>query len=57
MEGEINALIPVDSPEMAIQEEFITPKASGMNLTLLGLLWLPYSRNSQGGLTPLWGKR
>jgi len=57
MKGEINALIPVDSPEMAIQEEFITPKASGMNLTLLGLLWLPYSRNSQGGLTPLWGKR
>ncbi|HON33655.1 MAG: DUF87 domain-containing protein [Thermovirgaceae bacterium] len=56
MEGEVNALIPVDSPEMMIQEEFITPKASGVSLTLLGLLWLPYSRNPQGGLTPLWGE-
>jgi len=46
----------VDSPEMMIQEEFITPKASGVSLTLLGLLWLPYSRNPQGGLTPLWGE-
>ncbi len=56
LEEEINAIAPVESPETEIQEEYIRPKASGLNLVLLGLLWLPYSRNSQGGLEPLWGR-
>ena len=56
LEEEINAITQVDSPETEIQEEFIKPKASGMNLVLLGLLWLPYSRDSQGGIIPMWGR-
>ena len=55
LEEEINAITTVGSPETEIQEEFIRPKASGMNLILLGLLWLPYSRDAQGGIAPLWG--
>jgi len=55
LQQEINALVPVDSPEMEIREEYLTPKASGMSLIFMGLLWLPYSRSPQGGLAPLWG--
>ena len=55
LEEEIDAISTVESPEMDIQEEYIRPKSSGMNLVLLGLLWLPYSRDAQGGIAPLWG--
>jgi len=54
LEDEINGTGFGDTIETGIEESFIRPRASDVTVVLLGLLWLPYAKNSQGGLAPLW---
>jgi hypothetical protein len=55
LEDEINATGFGEILETGIEESFIRPKASDISVVLFGLLWLPYARNPQGGLSTLWG--
>ncbi|MDO9509546.1 MAG: ATP-binding protein [Thermovirgaceae bacterium] len=56
LEDEIKGTGFGETLETGIQESFIRPRASDMTVVLLGLLWLPYAKNPQGGLAPLWNQ-
>jgi len=54
LEEEINGTGFGEALEMEIQESIVRAKASDISLLLFGILWLPYARNPQGGILPLW---
>ncbi|MCI0517135.1 MAG: hypothetical protein L0Y45_04800, partial [Woeseiaceae bacterium] len=55
LEREIDALeTAFDAQAEELEEVLVKPKTTDIHIELVGLAWLPYSRDTTGRLTPAW---
>ena len=54
---EIEEIKAKTSEPVSVEEVMLRPKRSDVSIVLSGLVWLPWRKNPQGGLEPLWRSR